>query len=282
MRANPGRLTSLMLEQLLLRLLAIFPVLLSLRGVAQGVSGWICLGLTLLIYAFLVMPMRFYAGQKMGRMLHPGLPADFGFSYLRCLKKGLIRLGMGLPFGIPFLAAMGYLAIGPSVLPMNDMWQPIQNLALIVGMEPKLINGGMVGLVLLVLMILLFCVGWLMNMPAEYLPLSGKQPWHGGMRKGKIGRLLVHFGVNVLLFLPALAGICLTVIPYILQNVDFFGSVLKTVRGVTMLAEQPLPLWLPLSLAAIFLVLYLPLCALRKMRNACLSAALWEEEYAAG
>lgn len=277
-----GSLALLMLFQLLLRLIALAPAVLGFAGVGEGViSGWLYYAMSMLMYVLLVMPFRFHAGQWLRYFAGEGLEKpDWKIPYGAWLVKGLLRLVRGLPWGIPVFAVMGYLVIGSAVLPYNRMWQPVQNLSLIFGMEPTLLNGIVAGTPLLLLMILIFCFGWMADLPAEYrIPGDGR--WHGAARMKNAGRLLKNFCVNTLLFLPALAGMLAVIIPYIFGNVDFSGSVLKTIRDMTNLMDQPLPLEIAGMLAGILLLVYMPLCALRKMRNALLTDRMLGGRHAA-
>lgn len=279
-KMHAGPLSALMLCQLLIRLIALAPAVIGFTGAGgEGIPGWVYYSLSILFYVFLVMPSRFFAGQWLRYFAGDTVKAALKIPYGRWLGKGLIRLAKGLPWGIPVFAVLGYLVIGSAVLPYNQMWRPVQNLALIFGMEATLLGGVIAALPMLLLMILLFCFGWLLDMPVEYR-LEGQDPiWE---RKGRMGILIKNFCVNTLLFLPALAGILAVMIPYILSNVDFSGNLLKTIRDMTKLMDAPLPMGIMGAIAGIFLLLYLPLCVVRKMRNALLSDDLLGGENAAG
>lgn len=282
-KKHPGQLIRVLLCQLLLRFLALTPALLGILGAGGGsIPPILFYALTVLLYVLLVMPFRFRAGVQL-RLLAAdgGKKADMELCYFRWLKLGLIRLLRGLPFGIPVFAVLGYLVIGSKVLPYNQMWRPVQNLALIFGMEPTLLYGILAGIPIFLLLVLLSCLGWLRDMPSEYrLPCD--QPWNRSKRKEARGSMLKNFGVNTLLFLPALLGACGVIIPYIFSNVNFSGSVLMTIRDMTNLMDQPVPAGLLMLLIGDFLILYLPLCALRKMRNAALTEKLLGGHHAAG
>ena len=268
----------LMASQLLLRIIALAPAAFGILGAAKEIiPGWAFFILSLCLYIFLVMPFRFYAGKRF-RYFIADDPNGFEgkITYGRWLKKGLIRLGRGLPWGIPFFAVLGYLIIGSAVLPYNTMWQPVMNLAPIFGMEATLLNGIISGIPIVILFILLFCFGWLLDMPVEY----GIR-WKYAAAKREMGRLLGNFAVNTLLFLPALAAFCMIGVPYVMGQLDFSGSVLKTIRSFNVLMETPVPPAILISLGAVFLFLYLPLCTLRKMRNAALTDKMAEEYHAA-
>ena len=279
-RAHAASLSLLMLCQMLIRLIALTPVGLGIVGVGEGIiPGWVYYVLSIILYVFLVIPARFLAGERLRRFAGCNRQSEKQAAYGHLLVKGLIRLAKGLPWGIPVFGVLGYLVIGSAVLPYNQMWQPVQNLALIFGMKATLLGGVIAALPMLLMMILLFCFGWLLNLPMEY-HLEGQDPkWE---QKGKLGVMVKNFCVNTLLFLPALVGVLIVIIPYILGNVDFTGSVLKTIRDMTKLMDQPLPMGILGALFGIFLLLYLPLCTVRKMRNALLSDDLLGGKNATG
>ena len=73
---------------------------------------------------------------------------------------------------------------------------------------------------------------------------------------------------NAAYFLLSLAGFALALVPYASQNLRVSSDPMQMLFGVLRLLKKPLPTDVALELAAAFLLLYLPLCALRKMRNA--------------
>lgn len=260
--------------QLLLRVLALFPALLALRGIGPAYVGY---GVSALLYVLGVFPFRFSAGQALLCAVKKEKAPPVSFSlYGPWLKKGLRRLLLGLPFGLPLYLIAAYLVIGSQTLPYNEMWQPVQNLALIFGGEPTLLGGMLAALPFLMLMVLLFSLGWLANMPLDF------GDWQLRRLPRYAGRLIKNFAVNTLLFLPAPVGALALLLPYVFGQVDFSGSLLKTIRGMQQLVKAPLPPALLCALAGLFVLVYLPLCILRKGRNARLANEIVGGGHAAG
>jgi hypothetical protein len=84
--------------------------------------------------------------------------------------------------------------------------------------------------------------------------------------------------VNALLCILAVAGAAAVMIPYVLANVDFSLSKNLVVNLVLRLLKTPLPAKQLMALGAVALFLYLPLCGLRKMRDAALIAKYMRED----
>ena len=275
-KAHGGALAGQALLQVLLRALALAPLfllpLLQKEG-APLLPDWASYAATGCIYALAVIPLRFFAGERLRFYSAPNLPFPRGGRpYAAWLKAGLMRYARGILWGLPFLGAIGYLVIGQKTLPFNTMWQPVQALGRLIG-EASLKNGLPVAGALMVLLGLLFAYGWWRDLPMEYLPArhlgARKTLWHAkAARKRGRKTLMKNAGANALLSLPALIGWGAVLVPYVTENVRFSGNPQIMIAGFTRLLKAPLPAERVYGLLAVFIVLYLPLCILRKMRNA--------------
>ena len=267
----------------LARLFMLSPFIISpyVGGYLPSWMLWIISGA---LYIFMVMPLRYWGREKVRRRFYTrNLPTRQHSPYIRWLKTGLLRLGRALLWGLPFVLCLGYYLIGKSTLPVNDMWKPLRPLARLIGREPDTATGMLIGLALLLLFGLLFAYGWWRDLPFEYLParsLGRKHTLHWSRRimKSHRGSVAAVTLVNALLCIPAVAGAAAVMIPYVLENVDFSLSKNLVVNLVLRLLKTPLPAKQLMALGAVALFLYLPLCGLRKMRNAALIAKYMRED----
>ena len=266
-------LTTVGFIMVLLHAVMFSPLLIS-RAFYGRLPVWMALIGVAAAYIFLVMPLRFWGREKVRRIFYSRhQPTRNNSPYTRWMHAGLLRLGRGLLWGLPFLAGLAYLLIGKSTLPFNEMWEPFRALAGLVGKEPDTATGMLVGLGLLLLFGLLFAYGWWRDMPFEYLPvrsLGRKHTLHYSRRimkhyRRKIIRLTL---VNILLCLPALAGYAAVLVPYVTRSVDFSLSRDLVLNLILRLLRTSLPSAQLAGLAAVTLLLYLPLCGIRKTRNA--------------
>ncbi|MBR6187074.1 MAG: hypothetical protein IKQ41_12550 [Clostridia bacterium] len=235
------------------------------------------------VYIALVMPLRYWGREKIRRIFYTrNQPSRAKQPYTRWMHCGLLRLGRGLLWGLPFLAGLGYILIGKSTLPYNEMWEPFRPLARLIGKEPDTATGILVGLALLCVFALLFAYGWWRDLPFEFLPvrsLGRKHTLHWSRRimKKYRGRVIRATLFNILLCLPALIGYGAILVPYVMKNVNFSLSKDLVLNLTLRLLKTPLPaaqLW---ALGAVTLALYLPLCGIRKMRLAALIARLMRD-----
>lgn len=285
-RAHGGRLALLMLGQAALRAAALAP-LLALRPLKSGEplppallwNGGAAL-LSLLLYLFVVFPLRFYAGERLRFYSAPHLtPPAGGGAYKAWLLAGWQRFFRGVAWGLPFLACAGFwlwfAGYGMEFLPFSQLGQVMQRFSFLLGQGESVVNGVLIALGLTAASALLFARGWLRDMPAEYLPVRRMRPvevrGHCAKvrRRSKTELSLARNAVgNAAYFLLSLAGFALALIPYASQNLRVSSDPMQMLFGVLRLLKKPLPTDVALELAAAFLLLYLPLCALRKMRNA--------------
>ena len=239
---------------------------------------WIALAVV-----FLLIPLRFAEGERLRFCSGPNQPQPRGGrAYFRWLKMGLARWGHGCVWGLPFLACAGYLAYGWAHLPFTAMWMPVQEAARLIGREPGLAAGLPVAGALLALFTALFAYGWWRLLPAEYLPirhLDVRKAWLFLRRARTRGRKQLRRNalVNMLLSLPAILGFAAVLGQYVRSRISLSVSPELIVASLMRLLKTPLPGKTAAEMAAVFLVLYLPLMILRKMRSAVLVRRLTRE-----
>lgn len=266
----------------LVHALMLSPVLLPVSIFAK-LPLWINAIVSALIYLFLVMPLRYWGREKIRRLFYSRNTISRNTQpYKRWMHAGLLRLSRALLWGAPFLAGVLYLLIGKSKLPYTEMWAPFRPLAVLVGKEPDTFTGMLVGLVILALLGLLFAYGWWRDMPFEYLPvrsLGRKHTLHWSRRIMKHHRkeVVKVTLVNILLCLPAVIGYAAVLIPYVKSQVDFSLSNDLVLNMIMRVFKNPLPTTQILLLIAVTAALYLPLCGVRKMRNAALIAKIMRQ-----
>lgn len=280
-----GKMAALAISQALLRAAAFaWPFLMPLLlGPDSALPGWLWVVPSALIYVFGVIPCRCMAGEKL-RAWTGGDAASLsgGKPYLRWLLAGLARYGRGIVWGLPFLVSVGYLADGYQNKPFNEMWEPIMKMATLMGKEPTLAIGLPMAGALLALFGLVFAYGWWRDIALEYLPvrhMGVKKAFRSArsLRKKGKGKLLSNIPVHVLLTLPSLAGFLLVLLPYVLSKVRAVSSIDLMVTQLLRVLRSPLPKEQLLLLLAVFLAVHLPLCMVRKARNAALMGKLMQD-----
>lgn len=296
-KTHAGAVTGLMLSQLLLRAAALAPVYFFSRleedSLAEGpvwaaqlfagLPVWMGWALTGLIFLLAVLPLRFWAGERLRYASAPHQVRWQGTgAYAAWLRTGLLRFLRGLIWGLPFCAGLFLFLYGMEYLPFTELGQIMQKFALLLGGELSTVKGLMVFAGLLVLFLIIFLLGWRRDMPMEYLPArrlgaAGTCRFAAKARRRGRGQLLKNTLWNILLSLPALAGCAAVLLPYAQAEVRVASNPLLTVKSVLNLLKQPLPMAQLGALIAVLLLLYLPFCALRKMRNAVLTRRLTSE-----
>ena len=285
-KKHGGKLLALMLGQALLRALALLPLFFSDR--LESVPAWAPFAASALMYLLLVLPLRFFAGERLRYYSAPRLNSPRGGKpWANWMAAGLVRCARGMAWGLPFLFCVGYFIYGMKYLPFNKMWQPVQNLAQLVGQEPSLITGMIIAGIATVIFAVIFAWGWRRDLPMEYLPVRHLGPGKAcrvsaqARKKGK--RLLLRTtAVNFLLSLPALVGCAAVLAPYIGEHVFFSGNPQIVLGSLKQLMKTPLPMEQWVELLLVFLLLYLPFLILRKMRNAVAVRRLTRELNDAG
>ena len=284
---NFDQVSSVAIAQIVLRVLALSPLFLS-SALGGKLPLWLSLAFALALYIALVIPMRFWAREKMRRLFYTrNLPQRKRNPYEKWLKTGLLRYLRGILWGLPFLAGFLYFVIGYKTLDAQTFEQPIHFLAMLLNGDPESPTGNVtLALViifgLLAVFGLLFAYGWWRDLPLEYLPVRSlgavkSLHWSRRILKKYRGQMRKNTCVNFLLALPAAVGVGAVLVFYLISKVDFslsskvvFNLLLRTLRS-------PLPRPQLLELGAVLLVLYLPLWVYRKTRNAALMARLMRE-----
>ena len=268
--------------QLAVRAAAFSPLLLP--GMSGGkMPAWICWIAVAALYIAVVIPLRFWAREKMRRIFYTrNAPSRKRNPYKKWLLTGLARYGRGILWGLPFLAGLGYFLYGKSGMSYTDMWQPVQGLARLVGQEPNIGTGGAIAGGLMLVFGLLFAYGWWRDLAVEYMPVRsiGTQKsfhWSRRLRKKHGKELRGNTAVNFLLSLPAVIGAGAVLVPYVMSKVDFSLSMDLIFNLLLRLLRTPLPKMQQVELIGVLVLLYLPLWIFRKTRNAALMGRLMRE-----
>ena len=140
----------------------------------------------------------------------------------------------------------------------------------------------LLGFALLLIFGMIFALGWWRDLPMEYLPARRLGSWGVNQYAQKVraraqGKMAHNMLGNMLLSLPAMIGALAVIVPYILDHIRITGNKLMLLQGILRVIKSPLPGMQIILLALVFLLLYLPCCALRKMRNAVLVRRLSRE-----
>lgn len=269
--SHPGEAAAIAAEQMLLRWAVLLPIL--LRGEIHRLLKLpedAAFLVSLLLYVFLVLPLRFHGGEGLRALTASRARPRGGKPYLRWLVAGLARHGLSLLWGLPFLLSAGYFIYGWSNLPFPTMWQPVLAVSL----------PGTAALLLLFTLLLVY--GWWRWLPVEYLParhMKTRDALFFARRARKRGRaaLIKNALVNCLLTLPAAAGFLLVMVPYVIRGMQGATGAQFLIANALKLLRAPLPKAQITQLLAVYFLLYLPLCLLRKTRNAMLVRRLTRE-----
>ncbi|MBE5783683.1 MAG: hypothetical protein E7329_10265 [Clostridiales bacterium] len=232
------------------------------------------------LYIFWLLPARFAMGERMRRMAVGKKAPEARKGYALLFKAGLMKLGRGILWGLPFLIGLSLFLYGMEYLPYNDLGKILQKFVLFG--EATSARGLIAVLLLLLLLLLAFAFGWRRDMAMEYLPvrklgLKGMRQLTGKTRQRGRGKLLKNTCANFLFTVPAVAGCALVLLPYAQENMRSSSNMLRTVQSLLQLMKEPLPNIQLLWLAAVAAVLYMPFFLYRKMRNAVLVQELTRE-----
>ncbi|MBR5111224.1 MAG: hypothetical protein IK099_13685 [Clostridia bacterium] len=263
---------------------AMFAPLALCETMGGKIPDLIAVGISLAVCVFLLIPLRFWARQKIRRAFyrHTSKDKKNTDAYSRWLSTGILRYFRGLLWGLPFIACMVYLTVFRTILDAATFEMPVHWLAMQLAGNPE--NGtGNVNLAVtliaaaIALFGLLFAYGWWRDMPFEYLPVrsigaSKTLHWSRRILKKNRKKMLGNTCVNFLLSLPAIIGFGAVLGMYALKNVNFSYGVTVAASQVRKLFTQPVPWIVLLELLVVFAVLYLPFCVYRKCRNAALMA----------
>ena len=285
-RKNFDAVSTVAIVQLLIRAAVLAPLLLSVMWGGK-LPLWLAAAGSAALYIFLLIPMRFWARQKMRRVYytrsHHTKHRDF---YGKWLATGLLRYLRGILWGLPFIAIALYFTVGRRVLLVKTFEAPISWLAHLLSADPESPTGNMplaLGIIggLAVVFALLFAYGWWRDLPFEYLPVGSigtKKTVHWSRRILKKHRSEMRKTTlgNAFLTLPAILGFGAVLGMYVMQKITFTSnmSLNLLMAQVRRLFSEPLSQLTLLELLGVFVVLYLPLCVYRKCRNAALMAKL--------
>ncbi len=268
----------------LLSMEAVSSVLKLSPDTAERISTIASAAVSIALYVFLLIPMRFWARQKVRRVYyrHSNNDNKQSKAYSRWLGTGLLRYLRGILWGLPFIACVVYFTVMRTILDAPTFNAPIHWLAMLLAGNPE--NGvgnvslawGLIGGAI-VLFGLLFAYGWWRDLPFEYLPVrsigtSKTLHWSRHIRKKHRGEMLGNTCVNFLLTLPAILGFGAVIGMYALDRVNFSLSIEMVLAQLRNLVTQPVPWLVLLELLAVFTILYLPFCIYRKCRNGALMA----------
>lgn len=276
-----------LLPQLLNQLLSMETVSQALKlspSAIEETSAILAAAISLLLCVFLLIPMRFWARQKIRRVYYSHSSTDKKERgvYSRWLSTGLLRYFRGILWGLPFIACVVYFTVFRTILDVTTFEWPIHWLAMLLAGNPE--NGtGNVNLAvsiiagLVALFGLMFAYGWWRDLPFEYLPVRSigavkTLHWSRHILKKFRKEMRGNVCVNFLLSLPAILGFGAVLGMYAMDNVNFSYGIMISVTQIRRLFTQPIPQLVLLELLAVFAVLYLPLCIYRKCRNAALMA----------
>ena len=267
------------------RAAALLPLYFLPVDFAKGFPGCAGLILSALVWVFAVIPLRCRNRESMRRAFYSRHHAARGVPYLKWLGAGLIRHLKGWMWGLPFLAGLGYcgyyLVTGYDTLSVTDMWRPVQNLPALMGMKPSLAGGILVAAAALMLLGVLFAYGWRRDMAAEFLPVRSMElksvlRWSRRMRRHHGKELAKCTLINFLLWLPGALGIGASAAFYLRGRIDTSGAMALSGSLSRLFQGESLGGFLAAA-AAVFFLVYFPLCVYRKMRIAKAVAALMRE-----
>lgn len=272
--------------QLLIHLAVAAPLVIS-RVVAGILSDKAALAISLGLYVFLLIPMRFWSRQKVRRVYYTKnikQKTNAWTTYKRWLATGLLRYLRGLLWGLPFIACVVYFTVFRTILDATTFEMPVHWLAMLLANDPQTTTGNVslaldIIMGLVALFGLLFAHGWWRDLPFEYLPVSSigtrkTLHWSRHILKNHRGEMRANTFVNLLLCIPGFLGFAVVLGMYALKTVNFSLSIDMIVVQIRRLMTQPVPYLVLLEVLAVFAVLYLPFCIYRKCRNAALLARL--------
>ena len=271
--------------------LAFFALILFPGILGVNTPHWIAWLCAAAIYILAIIPLRFWAKEKMRRLFYSHHSSSRKKNpYEKWLKTGLIRYGRGFLWGIPFLIGFFYFVIGYSLLDAKTYEAPIHWLAMLLeGKSPSATGTGNVTLAMILIVCLmaffafLFAYGWWRDLSVEYLPVRSigtrkSFRWAKRIRKNHGKEMRGHVAVNMLLTIPALIGFGAVAVLYVREKIDFSLPMQIVLNRVKNLLNNPLPTAQILELIAVFVILYLPFCVVRKMRNAALIGKLMRDQ----
>lgn len=302
---HSGDVVTIAFTQCAIRLLVIGAAI-GLPYLSEGaVPLPVSFGLALVMYIFLWIPMRNQGGEKLRRLFFTrNLHSTNRIPYQEWLQTGLLRYFRGLMWGVPLIALLVFVPYWFERQVMNGEdaikhLQTIQQWSGLIGRESSLTAGLAVaaGIVLLAagLLALLFAYGWWRDMPVEYLPSRSMGPgktisWARHIRRYHLRELIPHALINMALCIPGVLSVGFVFYRYMIYVKINLGDFIQDMQGASALSFTAIlkdewhGLPMPtnnqlLLLAVVLLVIWLPLCVFRKMRNASLIADMMKKEH---
>ncbi len=172
---NAGAYTVLTIGQLLIRLVALSPLIYAIAtrsffGVPRAHRTAVALLASLPLWILLVLPCRYRLGGIVSRWLgHEGPNPDFS-SYGTWLSQGIGRLLKALPWMVPLIAWLGGFYYYMNFAPFNAMGLMIDDVGKLIGGD--YIHGAVMLALALVIAAVLAWIGWRRMMPFFYLPIA--------------------------------------------------------------------------------------------------------------
>lgn len=235
-------------------------------------------------YLFAVFPLRAWTGERLRFYSAPRVPRPQRTPYWKYFSRQLLRFARGLMWCAPFLMLLGVFLYAMNNVPLTTVRDYVKRLAAlgaVFGAEASVNLGVAIYFALTVFFGLIAAFGWWRDMPMDYLPVAPLGLRAAGRYAAKTrlrsrGDMAKNLLANALLSLPALLGAAAALLPYLREKLNVSDR-LTMLQAALQLFKRPLPGRECLLLAAAFLALYLPLCALRKLRSATLVRRLTRE-----
>lgn len=268
-----GQVLKLLVFQLLLRAVAFIPLIYAaVTGSFFGLNKNYALAFGFLfslpLVVLLVLPFRFQAAARKAQLLGHHRDAAISLkNYGLWLRAALLRLVRALPYILPFFVFAGLYYY---YMPYPDFTVPMLGISRIGDVIGKGFLGGAIitGVAGIATAILAAC-GWLRGVAFEHqdlvaqgIGLSLKRARELRRRRKKTIRRTVF--KNALLSLPAVLGVLL-VIGQHLMSLERVGMLaLDYLNAAANLLKFDFPSRVPVTIAIILLVLWLPLLPCRK------------------
>ena len=271
--AFPGKIARIFAAQVFVRLLALAPLLLLWQPGALALGAL----LTPVLYLLAVFPMRFYACADMTKLLG----GEGGMRYGAALRAALVRAGRGFLYALPFAVSLGLLYYGYKIADFPTFFGALKWLGALAGGDYQ--TGVIISAAVLVLTGILFAWGWQRGMTLDFQPVSRqslKASLAGTrrMRRAHKGAIFACALKNGLWCLPALAAAAAVLGLGVFDAIPQSGDMFMMAQNLLDILFTGFPLKINLLLAAVFVLLYLPVLPYRKLCNASLMLSLGATE----
>ena len=281
-RKHFGKVAVTTVVQVLVRVIALAPAVCALAGLKVPFFGAyntaVMVALSAALYLFLVMPLRVRAFQMVAVD-----GAGYGAaSYGTCVAAALRRVAVGLLWGLPFIASAGLWFYAFNGMEMPDFFKILTTLGNLVGGR---FDAGIILWVGGILVFgLLFAYGWWYNMPKDYAPLDkGVQcafKRAGKLRSKNGSKFVMNALVNMLLTLPSILLIAAKMAMHYVSSINLSMGAMAAAQQLMNALTEALPKETLIYLAVVVLLVHVPLCVVRKTRNAILTVKLCKESEA--